>query len=541
MMTRVTGVAACGERGPRWGLRVALLAALGVGGGTGSACSGDGAASVEGLSVQLLIAAEDDPFHGVSWVRLLVTGDGLDEPYARFEPYSAGGHASLQGIPFSQPGEKRYLAVEGWVDVAGKPGYSLSRGRSGAFEYKAGDAVINLQILFATVNAFVPLTAIDTGSAQRLATPRVGHTVTVTQDEVVVAGGGTIIDAGATWWNGSGFASFTKTVEAVDLGTMTISGRKDMVLPRAWHTGTALSSGQVIFAGGYDSSGTPTAAVELYNPPAITVQQQVLSPMAKARAGHTATVISDTERLLLFVGGDAEGTWELWDPVGGSHGAEPLPDGKRRGYHQATAFTSGANAALQVLITGGENDSEVLATSLVYDAPQDDVIVIAKPMPGGPRTQHAAVWVPQRSFIYVAGGFTERDRSVATAAIDVFGTLDTAFRDDNAGFALGTARGGHDAVLLPDNVVFMAGGLGAAPTVPLGTVEVIHEFVDAQTLTLRIAVASSAPGAVPFLPEDRVGAHAMALSNGMALLVGGATVGGTGFAMVSDLWLYNPP
>jgi hypothetical protein len=356
-----------------------------------------------------------------------------------------------------------------------------------------------------------------------------------------VTGGGTIVDAGASWWNGAGFASYTKTVEAVELGTMTVSGRKDLVLPRAWHTGTALSSGQVILAGGYDASGTPTTAVELYNPPAISVQQQVLSPMAKARAGHTATLIDDSERLLLFVGGDVEGTWELWDPVAGSHGAQPLPDGKPRAHHQATAYTTGADAALQVLVTGGENDTEVLATSLVYDAQQEDVIVIAKPMPGGPRTQHAAVWVPERSFIYVTGGFTERDRSVATASIDVFGTSDTTFRDDNAGFALGTARGGHEAVLLPDNVVFMAGGLGAAPTVPLGTVEVIHEFVDAQTLTLRIAVASSAPGSVPFLPEDRIGARSIALPNGMALLVGGATEGGTGFAMVSDLWLYNPP
>jgi len=114
-----------------------------------------------------------------------------------------------------------------------------------------------------------------------------------------------------------------------------------------------------------------------------------------------------------------------------------------------------------------------------------------------------------------------------------------------------TARGGHQATLLADNLVAIAGGIGDEPPGtalrPLGSLEVIHEFIDASSTppSLRIEVASSwnpnGVGQVPYLPTDRVG-HRLVNLDGMALVVGGAAIenGVGGFKMVKDLSLFNP-
>jgi len=531
-------------------LALTSLLALGV-----AACGDDEAApSPDGMFVHLYgPEGAGDPFTGVGWIRLLMSGDGLQAPLAMLAPYTPGGSATLDPVPFSAAGQKRTLVVEGWADAGGQPGFVISRGRALPLEVRPGSEPAELDVLMARVNSFLPLISTNTKAAQLLAQGRVAHAVALTAREVVVLGGGTIAQPSSTWWNGAGFAQLHASVEAIDLETMEVVSRTAMKLPRAWHAALPLSSNQVIVAGGYGADGNPTASCELYNPPGVLEGRALeLLPMAVPRAGHTATMIDEPTRLILFVGGDANGTWEVWDPTNGSQGAQPLPDSLPRRHATATKFFLPGRVEPAVLVAGGETTTTVHSTAMLYDSVAKAMVPVSDAMPGGARTQHTAVWVPGRQFVYLAGGFTSVQRNGVTSAIDVFnaGESPPRFIPGNSGFRMRTGRGGHDAVLLPDNVVVMVGGAGDEPAGtgirPLGSLEVVHEFIDSATFSLRIEVASSwnatGVGQVPFLPADRLGHRTVALDSGMALVIGGATIdaGGGGFRLVRELNLYNP-
>jgi len=540
-------------------LSSSLLAGLALCGATLAACdSNDGkAASAPGLEVHLYgPSGASDPFAGVGWIRLVMTGDGLPVPFTHTVPYVAGGSGSLDGVPFSLAGQDRHLIVEGWSDAGGSPGFVVARGRASSLEVPQGATVQELDVLFARVNSFLPLISTTTKAPQQLANARVGHAVTVTAREIVITGGGTITNSASTWWNGLGFQTIGNSIEAINLETRELGSRSQMIFPRTWHTATALSSGQVIITGGYGADGNPTDTAELYSPPGVLGGAPAQLPkMAVPRAGHTATLLDEGTRLMLLVGGDELGTWELWDPVSGSTqtgGAKPLPDNLARRHHQATTFYLPGRPEPAVLITGGESPSFVHATAMLYDSVARALIPVSKALPGGARTMHSAVYVPARGYIYVAGGFTDTLRKGALAAIDVFEVGVTAFKEDNGGFRMRTARGGHQATLLADNLVCMAGGMGNEPPDgsalrPIASLEVVHEFIDATTVppSLRIEVASSwnpnGVGQVPYLPSDRIG-HRVVNLDGMALVVGGAALegGAGGYKMVKDLSLFNP-
>ncbi|HRE89019.1 MAG TPA: kelch repeat-containing protein, partial [Myxococcota bacterium] len=499
-----------------------------------TACdSDDPGPSVPGLALKLYTpSGAADPYAGVGWIRLVLTGDGLTAPFILTQPYSPGGSASLEGVPFSLPGQRRRLMVEGLSDAGGQPGFVISRGRSPEVEIQAGSALQEFEVLFARVNSFAQLTSTTTRAAQRLVTPRVGHAVTVTAGEIVVSGGGTFTAGTSPWWTGAGFQAVSTSVEAISRRTRDVAPRTEMLVARTWHTGTALPSGQVIFAGGFGADGQPTSTVELHNPPGILDAKAIgLLPLATPRAGHSATMIDEEASLILFVGGDATGTWELWDPNTGSRGLQQLPDGRIRRHHQATTFYVPGRTEPAVLISGGESFGTPTATVhnniMLYDSVANSLIPLEQVMPGGPRTQHSAVYVPARNFIYIAGGFGDIGRQTTVPSIDVFDIAQTRLLEGQSGFRMRSGRGGHAAVLLSDNLVFMAGGLGEEPPGtgmrPLGSLEVIYEFIDTTSLTLRIEVASSwnpnGVGQVPYLPTDRVG-HRVVNLDGMALVIG---------------------
>lgn len=514
-------------------------------------CDSDENPSVPGLAVHLYgPSGASDPFAGVGWMRMVLSGDGLATPFIQTLRYEAGGSAELTGVPFSAPGQRRRLVVEGLSDAGGQPGFIISRGRSPSVEVQAGAPLQEFDVLFSKVNTFFQAISTSTLAVQRLATPRVGHAVTMTPSEAVITGGGTFTAANSQWWLGTGFTTVHTSVEAMNIGTRELGPRTNLLFGRTWHTGTALPSGQVILAGGYGADGAPTATVELYNPPGILEGRAIgLLPLAVPRAGHTATLLDENTRVVLFIGGDANDTWELWDPESGSRGIQQLPDGLARRHHQATTFFVPGRTEPAVLVTGGESAVTVHLTAMLFDSVSGNLIPLAQAMPGGARTQHAAVYVPDRNFIYVSGGFGDPQRGTTVPGIDVFDIGQTRFIEGQSGFRMRSGRGGHAATLLADNLVFMAGGLGEEPPGtglrPLGSLEVIYEFIDTQSLTLRIEVASSwnpnGVGQVPYLPSDRIGHRVVAL-DGTALIIGGATFesSSTSFRAIPELWLYNP-
>jgi hypothetical protein len=516
----------------------------------GSACDAQDGAQA-GVAARLYTSSTaTNPFDGVGWMRIFVRGEGLATPIAGFTRYAPGAAAELPAIPFGPDGARYQLVVEGWADANGAPAFLVSSGRSPWFEVPRGSEPASAALFFARINGVSDLPAVATRAAQRLQTGRVGAGVAVTGREVVVAGGGFVNELNATWWRGAGFAQVFASVEALDVASQVLSPRRDLRVARALPTVSSIGFGQAVIAGGFGGNGTPVSDVELYNPPGVDDgQPAALPPLAAARAGHTATVLDLDARLILFVGGDAEGTWELWDPVGGSRGKRPLPDAKVRSHHTATPFRVPGRTETAVMIAGGESASEVHATAMLYEPVGQAMLPVGQAM-ATPRTAHAAAFVADHGLLYVLGGFTRTDRSQATARIDAFDVGQLAFRADASGLVLGTARGGIEAAVLADNRVLVAGGFGAeqpgSGMRPLRSLELIYDYVDAQTFSRTIRVASSptagATGQLPLLPTERIGHGLVALPSGHGLIVGGAALqtGGAAWQTQLDLQVYNP-
>jgi len=72
-----------------------------------------------------------------------------------------------------------------------------------------------------------------------------------------------------------------------------------MITPRYFHTATLLTNGQVLVAGGEDSSFEPTGSAELYDP--ATGIWTATGSLGTGRQMHTATLLPNG--MVLVVGG----------------------------------------------------------------------------------------------------------------------------------------------------------------------------------------------------------------------------------------------
>src|SRR5437016_5210938 len=121
---------------------------------------------------------------------------------------------------------------------------------------------------------------------------RADHTATLLPSgQVLVAGG----------WNSSNFLA---SAELYNPATGRFSATGAMATNRVYHTATLLPSGQVLVAGGATSSDTfSTASAELYDP--ATGLFRATGAMATDRVYHTATLLPS--RQVLVAGGDGAG------------------------------------------------------------------------------------------------------------------------------------------------------------------------------------------------------------------------------------------
>ena len=502
-----------------------------------------------GMAVQLYTpSGGPDPFLNVTWLRIRVEGAGLgSESHASFVRYTPEGFANLNDIPY---GNDRQVVIEGYTAAPdGNPQIVVSRGRSVPDDILSGASVTTVTVLFARVNAFSTLTDAASREPQSLLQGRVGHTVTPTaRKEIVIAGGGSLTGkTDGSWWKFDDYVELTNSVEVVnELNHKVTPHPAGMTLERVWHTATPLNTGQILFAGGYaglDGERQAAPLVDVYHPGAGSKIERLHHQLAVARAGHTATVIDEGSYTVLFVGGDEEGTFEVWDPHGGTMGAQALPDGLPRRFHQATLFNVPGRPQPAVFISGGESASGPLKTVLVYDLASNLMVQLAAEFAIG-RVHHTATHVPARGYIYVTGGYLDNARSQVTSQIDVYEIASDSII--SSALNLNTARGGHAATALGGNSVLISGGADGLGS-PLNSVEVIHEYLDAdqQSYVIDVVASQEYPDGtvvLPFLNDARVGQQAVLMANGMALLVGGATGGtvDTPYVMPPDLTIYNP-
>jgi len=200
-----------------------------------------------------------------------------------------------------------------------------------------------------------PSTNMWTEISSSMKSGRSHHTATVLGD-----GTGRVLIAG-------GLASNTQLAQPDELyvpSTRNFTSTGKQITSRYDHTATLLSTGQVLLAGGYTSTGanpTPTALAELYDP---TVGKfDTTGSMRTPRAGHTASLLNDNARSVLVAGGVQDtgktptAAAELYNPSTGTWSPTGSMSGARA-YHTASLLNDNS-----VLVAGGVQDASNAPTA----------------------------------------------------------------------------------------------------------------------------------------------------------------------------------
>ncbi|MBI5086297.1 MAG: pentapeptide repeat-containing protein [Acidobacteria bacterium] len=213
---------------------------------------------------------------------------------------------------------------------------------------------------------------------------------------------------------------------------------------RREHTATLMNNGRVLIAGGIDSSGTPSATVEVYDPANGTFH--LVENMPNKAFGHTSTLLA-TGKVLIAGGGNS--ATELFDPV-----TETLSSGggmsSTRSYHTATLLGSG-----KVLLTGGvDNGGKTLNSTLLYDPATASFA--SGPNMKSARERHTAVLLADGR-VLIAGGRQKTGANYnSLSSAEIYDPALGTFAYTAAG--MGFARHAHTAVLLTNGKVALAGG-----------------------------------------------------------------------------------
>jgi len=292
-----------------------------------------------------------------------------------------------------------------------------------------------------------------------------------------------------------------------------------MAVARSGHTATRLPDGRVLVVGGGGEEtvleGLPRSpTAELFDPGTGT---WIATPrMIEARAGHSATLLSDGS--VLVVGGSGNFlTAELFDPSTGmwiATGSTSTPQG---GGHTATLLADG-----RVLVAGGNPGSEFdpLATAELYD-PTTGRWTVTTSMATA-RSWHTATLLADGRVLVVGGGSDERGEEVPSAAAELYDPRSGRW---TATAKVSEARFGHTATLLPDGTVLVAGG-NHPNGAPAQSVELYDPSSGRWTATESMA-------------EVRSSHTATVLADRMVLVAGGVGPG-TDPVRLTSAELYDP-
>jgi hypothetical protein len=285
------------------------------------------------------------------------------------------------------------------------------------------------------------------------------------------------------------------------------------VLPRAVSEVdlVPLQNGRILIAGGTGTDGAPVAATQLFDPAGDSWSAE--PALGTARRRHATTRLSDGRVLVTGGQGDQAApltSVEVLDPAAGRWTRVPEMAGARHG-HSATVLHD-----RRVLVVGGSGARDgqgdgALATAELYD-PATGTWATTGELSSA-RTGHRAVLLDDGR-VLVTGGLlpTGVDRAEPLAYCEVFDPATGVWTTTGS---LGTARAGHQAVLLPDHRVLVTGGD------PVVAADGTLDPDSLATAELYDPVAGTWGPAQPMPGGGRAGHRALVLRSGEVLVTGG--------------------
>jgi N-acetylneuraminic acid mutarotase len=222
-----------------------------------------------------------------------------------------------------------------------------------------------------------------------------------------------------------------------------------MNVARNRHTATLLLNGKVLVAGGRDSLNNDLASAELYDPVAGTWTNT--GSLKTARSWQTATLLP-SGLVLCAAGGNsgllsssesysqATGTWTN---TGNLNTA--------RYWHTATLLTNGT-----VLVAGGSQNDDAAFSSCEIYTPTKGIWTNTGSLNTG-RQWHTATLLTNGQ-VLVAGGYTGNNPDgTSLSSAELYNPATGTWTNTGS---LNIARYYHQAVLLPNGKVLVAGGIG---------------------------------------------------------------------------------
>jgi hypothetical protein len=277
-----------------------------------------------------------------------------------------------------------------------------------------------------------------------LNTARSNHVaVTLPNGNVLVAGGN------------NSTSPAVNTAELYSAGTFILL-TAPMETSRTSLTGTLLGNGSVLVAGGLNAGGNSVNSVETYLNGAFSLDPNAMST---PRDSHTATLLPNGN--VLIAGGENGfgnnlNTAEIYHTADGTFSA-PITMTSAHVAHTATLFTSGPLQG-KVLIVGGDvlGEGTNIPTNVaeLYD-PVANTFTATGPL-NVARANHVAVLLPNGK-VLIAGGVNGSNQAEVSAEL-----YDPAAQTFSFTGPLGSAQSSPAAVLLANGQVLVLGGTGTA-------------------------------------------------------------------------------